>query len=242
MSPKKEPRIGDLLIKEGLITEADINKVLTHQKSQKTYVPFGDACVELKLITQPDLNRVLDKYKKRIRLGDLLINLNLITLDQLKTALEEQGRTKEKLGDILVKNETITEDALIDTLSVQMGIPKIIPDIDLIDKSLFKMVKESFLKENEVIPAFKEGNTITAILSDPLNEDTIRNLNYIYHAQIEPAIAPGSEIRKVNQQYYHPNKTGPAKKEARIDKKVSLTVGDDDLELEDEANVISTFN
>ncbi len=242
MSPKKEPRLGDLLITEGLITKADIKKILAHQKGQKNYVPFGDACVELKLITQPDLNRVLDKYKKRIKIGDLLINLDLITPDELKVALDEQKASKERLGDILVKNEKITEESLIDTLSVQMGIPKIIPDVELIDRSLLKLVKEPFLKQNEVIPAFKEGNTITAIMSDPLNEDTIRNLNYIYHAQIEPAIAPGSEIQAAIKKYYHPEKAASKKKEARSDEKVTLTVGDADFELEDEGNVVSTFN
>ena len=242
MSPDKEPRLGDLLIKEGLVTEADIKKVLAHQKSQGKYVPFGDACVVLKLITQSDLNRVLDKYKKRIKIGDLLINLDLITPDELKVALDEQKASKARLGDILVKNEKITEESLIDTLSVQMGIPKIKPDVGLIDKSLLKMVKETFLKQNEVIPAFREGNTITAIMSDPLNEDVIRNLNYIYHAQIETAIAPGSEIQKAIQEYYHPEKTAGRGKESRSDEKVTLTVGDADSELEDEGNVVSTFN
>ena len=59
---------------------------------------------------------------------------------------------------------------LVDTLSIQLGIPKITPDIKLLDTRLIKGLNQSFLFKNEFIPAFKEGNILTVIMADPLDE------------------------------------------------------------------------
>ena len=42
------------------------------------------------------------KTRKRVRLGELLIENNLITEEQLKTALAAQKQTGQKLGGALV--------------------------------------------------------------------------------------------------------------------------------------------
>ena len=50
------------------------------------------------------------------RLGDMLIELGLLTNDQLKQALEFQAKEKDRLGTTLVKHNFITEHQLIDAL------------------------------------------------------------------------------------------------------------------------------
>ena len=56
------------------------------------------------------------------RLGDMLIELGLLTNDQLKQALEFQAKEKDRLGTTLVKHNFITEHQLIDALRMQLGI------------------------------------------------------------------------------------------------------------------------
>ena len=56
------------------------------------------------------------------RLGDMLLELGLITQDQLKEALEFQSKEKDRLGSILIKHKFITEGQLIDALRMQLGI------------------------------------------------------------------------------------------------------------------------
>ena len=50
------------------------------------------------------------------RLGDMLLELGLITEGQLKEALDYQAKEKERLGTTLVKHHYITEGQLIDAL------------------------------------------------------------------------------------------------------------------------------
>ena len=49
--------------------------------------------------------------------------------------------------------------------------------------------------KNEVIPAFKEGDVLTVIMSNPLDEDTIEDLRKVFRCNIEPAIASATAIR-----------------------------------------------
>ena len=44
-------------------------------------------------------------FRKKIRLGDLLVDKGLITSDQLKLALQEQKKLGRKLGSTLVELE-----------------------------------------------------------------------------------------------------------------------------------------
>jgi len=195
-------KIGDILIQEGIITPEQLDEVLAVQKSKKVYQPIGEICLELKYLSRARLNRILNKNQKSIRIGDLLINLKLITPDQLLKGLEVQKSTGGKLGKILVKKGYISEGSLISALTIQMGVPKIVPDFHLIDKSLLENISEEFLEKNEALPAFREDDTITVIMSNPLDEDAIRIMSQFFKCRIEPAIAPSSEILKAIRGYY----------------------------------------
>lgn len=60
--------------------------------------------------------------KKRVLLGDLLIENKLISQQQLELALTEQKKTRRKLGKTLIDLGYIEEDILLDLVSKQLGI------------------------------------------------------------------------------------------------------------------------
>jgi MSHA biogenesis protein MshE len=49
---------------------------------------------------------------EKIRLGDMLVQQNLVTGEQLKLALEEQKRSGRKLGRVLVESGYVTEEGI----------------------------------------------------------------------------------------------------------------------------------
>src|SRR3989338_10239172 len=62
---------------------------------------------------------------EKVRLGDLLVQQNLISQDQLKFALEQQKRSGRKLGRVLADNAFVTEEQISETLAKQLNIPYI---------------------------------------------------------------------------------------------------------------------
>ena len=195
MTQGKTTKIGELLLRESLINETELKKSLLIQKNQKIYKLLGEICIEQNFLSKDDLIKVLIKYNKQIKLGELLINLESLNADQLNEALKTQKLKGGKLGEILVELGFITQTSLINILSKQLGIPKIIPDIHQIDRSLLKGIGEEFLFKNKILPAFKNENSLTVIMANPEDKTMIRNLSQILKCKIEPAIAAPVEIQ-----------------------------------------------
>ncbi|MBM2830841.1 MAG: biosis protein MshE [Gammaproteobacteria bacterium] len=61
--------------------------------------------------------------RKKIMLGDLLVESKLISKTQLEDALAEQKKSGRKLGRVLIENGYITEDQMLEVLSKQLSIP-----------------------------------------------------------------------------------------------------------------------
>ena len=225
MNAPSKPRVGELLVQEGAITLEQLEKALAVKKEGKAYKPLGEICVDLKFLSRARLHQILNQYQKRISVGDLLIKLGLITPQQLDEGLDHQQKIGGKLGEILVSKGFITEGALVDVLSIQMGILKVAPDFHLIDKTLLKGISEEFLLSNEIIPAFKEKNVLTLIMSNPLDRDMIQNLGRVFKVRkIKPAIASSTDIRKAIHQHFQ--KVTFEKKAVAKTEKRDLIIGD----------------
>ena len=52
------------------------------------------------------------RRRNRLRLGDLLIEQNVLTKEQLTQALQMQKGTNKKIGEILVEEGFITEEMI----------------------------------------------------------------------------------------------------------------------------------
>ena len=63
--------------------------------------------------------------RKKMRLGDVLINEGAITEEQLQKGLELQKQTGQRLGITLVDAGITTEDAIAKALSHQLGYDRI---------------------------------------------------------------------------------------------------------------------
>ena len=65
----------------------------------------------------------MEHPKKRIRIGDLLVDHKLISEGQLSAALADQKTSGRKLGQVLIENGYITEEKFLDFLSRQLNVP-----------------------------------------------------------------------------------------------------------------------
>ncbi|PIQ27470.1 hypothetical protein COW36_13710 [bacterium (Candidatus Blackallbacteria) CG17_big_fil_post_rev_8_21_14_2_50_48_46] len=207
--PRPSFKLGELLVKEGYLTTDALAKVLEIQKEQKfisqsgkTYKPFGQICVELKLISPEELQRFLRKYNKRILLGELLVNMKVVRPAHVEQAVQIQEKIKgKKLGQILLEMQALNENQLVDALSVQLDVPRIIPSLELIDLSLLEKLELQFLTEKSVLPVHMQDERMTVVMEDPLDEATIRHIEKQFRCRVLPAIAPASALQGTLQEY-----------------------------------------
>ncbi|HEA47060.1 MAG TPA: type II secretion system protein GspE [bacterium] len=143
----------------------------------------------------------MDKMQKK-KLGEILVEKEVITSDQLTQALAEQRRTGERLGRVLVNLGFITERELIKFLGAQMDIPPVNLDNYLIDPQTIDLVPQSLAKRYVLIPVFKSEDTLTVAMADPLNVFAIDDLQARAKCKIVPAVASEADILKAIDQYY----------------------------------------
>lgn len=105
----------------------------------------------------------------RKRLGDILIQSESITEEQLETALNHQKEHGGRIGNLLIEHGFLTEDDILRVLSDQFKI-EIVNIEDLkIDSKLLNLFNESFIKTNLFLPFEIKGDFLCVLISDPTN-------------------------------------------------------------------------
>ena len=90
--------------------------------------------------------------RKRLRIGDMLLESNVITEEQLAAALEEQKSKGIKIGDALVSLKYVTQETINDLLCQQLNIDFVDLRKIEIDDSVARMVGEKVVRKYMVVP------------------------------------------------------------------------------------------
>ena len=83
---------------------------------------------------------------KKMRLGDILIEAGILTIDQLEDALVLQKQKNKKLGELLIDEKILTEEQILGVLEYQLGIPYVDLNKYYIDPKAPKIISESLAK------------------------------------------------------------------------------------------------
>jgi len=167
------------------------------------------------------------------RLGELLVRDNLISLQQLQKAQEEQRKTGGRIGSLLVKQGAIAEGDLTNFLSKQYGVPAIsLKDFE-IDDDVIKLVPKAAAEKHQIVPVNRAGSSLIVAMSDPSNIFAIDDIKFLTGYNVEVVVASEQAIREAMEKYY--SEKGPSYDE--------LMQGFDDsevaiVEAESEADVV----
>ncbi|MDO8733992.1 MAG: ATPase, T2SS/T4P/T4SS family, partial [Elusimicrobiota bacterium] len=137
------------------------------------------------------------------KLGDLLVEVGIITPQQLQDAMEEQKRKGGKLGLILMSLGYITEDVLLAFLGKQCGVSYVsLSEYGEITEDIIKSVPESVVRHQTLLPIAREGNVLTIAMADPLNVFATDDLRLMTGNEINVVIASEAEIKAAIEKYY----------------------------------------
>ena len=103
------------------------------------------------------------------KIGELLIDKNLITPTQLKQAINEQKTSGKRLGEVVVAMNLVTEEQLLEVISERLKTPKVTLESIIIDPHIIHTVPVELARRYTLIPVFRIGNTLTVAMADPLN-------------------------------------------------------------------------
>lgn len=176
----------------------------------------------------------MDFSRKKLRLGDVLVNSGVITQEQLGQALDMQKGSGKKLGEVLVDEGIVTEEAIARALSHQMHIDLVEPQNIEVDTSVLELVPVSVLKKNKVFPfEYAQGNlnVIRVAMADPMDMYAQDDIAIITNCQVEPVVATTRSIMLAIDKYYGQGDVDSAL--ALYAKEKNLDVEEEDISAED---------
>ena len=167
----------------------------------------------------------MDFGRKKLRLGDLLVNSGVITEEQLMKALELQKGTGRKLGEVLIDEGIATDESITKALSSQLGIEMIELNNVSIPEEILNLVPSSVLKKNKMIP-FEYGDSLNVLrvaMVDPMDMTAQDDISIITNLQVEPVAATNRSVMLALDRYYGRGEVNTAleayakEKEAELD-------------------------
>ena len=121
------------------------------------------------------------------RLGDLLVEHNIITEQELEMALKDQkSADKKRLGDILLESERVTNVDLLNMMALQLEIALIDLETIEVDPVAVKMFPEKLELKYGCIPIKRENEKqILVAMADPLNLEALDDLSRMTKCDIK---------------------------------------------------------
>lgn len=147
----------------------------------------------------------MDFNRKKIRLGDVLVERGVITQEQLEQGLQLQKGSGRKLGETLIDEGFTTEEAIGRALSNQLGYDMIDLQNVAIPEDVLGLVPGNVLERYKVLPfeyASDNMNVIRVAMADPMDMAAMDDIAIITNLQVEPVISTTRSIVLALDKYF----------------------------------------
>lgn len=143
--------------------------------------------------------------REKKRIGDMLINENVITQEQLEKALPIAKEKHKKIGETLIELGFTNELEIAKALSQQLGLELVNVSALNIPEEVQSLVSESVLRKHVMIPyAFdpNNANIVHVAMADPMDMVALDDFSIVTNLQAEPAVATERDILLTLDKYY----------------------------------------
>jgi len=131
--------------------------------------------------------------RNRKKLGEMLIEAQIITEEQLKQAMIDHVRANIKLGQFLVREGIVGGGQITDLVSRQLKIHKYQADIYPIDISLADMLPLDMVQKHQAIPIARSNSLLTVAMTDPTDINALDTIEFHTNMEVEPVICTYQE-------------------------------------------------
>lgn len=138
----------------------------------------------------------------RKRLGEILIDRNLLLPEQLENALERQRGTHRRLGQVLVDMGFVSADDVLTAVSDQVGIPHVHLRKGLVDPKVVRILTREKAQDLNVIPMFRIRNILTLAMANAADLLAIDDVESITGCRVQPVQCRTEDVQVAIREYY----------------------------------------
>ncbi len=144
----------------------------------------------------------LDALKSKKLIGQVFLERGLIDEEELRTALNLQADSREKLGKLLVDLGYVSERDCLAVVSEHLEIPAMsaadYPPVPVIEN----LLTFRFMKQCKFVPIALENNALTLAMTDPLDNATLDAVRQSTGYQVRAILGAESEIMDILEKFY----------------------------------------
>jgi hypothetical protein len=142
----------------------------------------------------------------RAPLGQLLVQVGLVSTEALEGALQEQRGDGRRLGEILAARGLLTPAQLTQILSHQLALPWVSLAKVTVDAALLALVPRAVAERHHIVPVYlrREGNRslLYVATDDPTDEAALRACSDAAGMQVRPMVAASDDLRAAIDVWY----------------------------------------
>jgi len=135
-------------------------------------------------------------------LGEILRRRGAVGEADLGRALELQKSQGGALGTILVQMGLITKEQLMEALGEQFGMEVVDLSTLEVNKAAAERVERSVAVTYKVMPIRWDGTTLTVAMANPLNVATLDDLRTLLNCEVQGAVSNEKDIQEAHEKYY----------------------------------------
>jgi hypothetical protein len=138
------------------------------------------------------------------KIGELLVEREWLTREQLHQALKHQQVFGGRLGTCLLELSLLTEDRLIKALSDQLGVPPAsADDLRVVPDGILELVPAKVACRTRVVPFERFGNTVSVALVDTRDLLVQDELGFVISKRLKVHVAPEVRVLEALEKHYH---------------------------------------
>ena len=202
LAKEKDEPLGTLLLQSGALGAEGLARGLAAQDEQRT-VPIGHILVEHRKIAPDDATKAAEEQKRRkMRIGEVLVEAGLVSAADIDAALAEQKRRKGKrLGETLVELGLLTEETLARALADKFHLAFVDLDRVKLDAEAPNNVPLALIEKYRVLPIHADGKALTIAIADPLSLDALDVLRFHTKRPIEDVLVTPTQLERYVGEY-----------------------------------------
>jgi len=138
------------------------------------------------------------------KLGPLLLQTGIFNQQELEDCLETARRLNKSLWDIIIDEKKVSEDALAETFSKWLKIPRVKVATLTVEPDALKVISEDLARKHEVLPTSIEGKQLVLAMANPTDFDALRDVEFAAGMRVKTVVATRTEIADAIDQNYAP--------------------------------------
>ncbi len=130
--------------------------------------------------------------------GEILVEMGLLTPEQVEQALAEQRLTHQRIGDIVLNKGWVTKRDLMEALARRIGVRYLDLANLRVDPLAVDLISERDARRYSAVPVgFADEHTLLVAMADPSNIVTIDDLRILTGFDIEPALVSSEDLSEL---------------------------------------------